>query len=99
VNPAGTSQHCSGCGVVVPKSLRQRVHRCGCGLTLDRDVNAARNILQRAGAPPSASGRGRQLPAMTRESSQVMSATARCSAIEACTPDQAWAHHNGFRGV
>ncbi len=47
VNPSGTSQKCSRCGEVVPKSLSERVHRCmKCGLTLDRDVNAARNILK-----------------------------------------------------
>jgi putative transposase len=46
VNPAYTSQLCSGCGVMVEKDLSVRVHQCPhCGLTLDRDVNAARNIL------------------------------------------------------
>jgi IS605 OrfB family transposase len=46
VPPQHTSQMCSGCGRLVAKSLRVRVHRCeGCGLELDRDVNAARNIL------------------------------------------------------
>lgn len=49
VNPAGTSQECSGCGVVVRKELSERVHRCSdCGLVIDRDVNAARNIRSRA---------------------------------------------------
>jgi putative transposase len=47
VNPSGTSQKCSRCGDVVPKSLSERVHQCmKCGLTLDRDINAARNILK-----------------------------------------------------
>ena len=47
VNPRGTSQRCSGCQMVVPKTLRERVHSCpNCGLGLDRDHNAARNILQ-----------------------------------------------------
>lgn len=46
VNPRNTSQACSGCGVIVAKGLNVRVHRCpDCGLTLDRDVNAALNIL------------------------------------------------------
>ncbi len=46
VNPRNTSQACSGCGILVPKSLTVRVHCCpDCGLTLDRDENAARNIL------------------------------------------------------
>lgn len=48
VNPRGTSQECSRCQKVVKKSLGVRIHRCGCGLVLDRDVNAARNILARA---------------------------------------------------
>ena len=48
VNPRGTSQTCSGCGAYVEKSLSVRVHRCpGCGLTIDRDVNAALNVLKR----------------------------------------------------
>lgn len=48
VNPAGTSQECSTCGEIVKKSLSVRVHRCKCGCVLDRDHNAARNILARA---------------------------------------------------
>ena len=48
VDPAGTSQECSGCGQVVQKDLTVRVHVCPhCGLEIDRDVNAARNILTR----------------------------------------------------
>ena len=48
VNPRGTSQECSGCGEVVPKTLAVRVHRCPhCGLIMDRDENAAINILNR----------------------------------------------------
>jgi putative transposase len=53
VNPKGTSQACSVCGVVVRKNLSVRVHRCDCGLILDRDVNAARNILKLARTGPS----------------------------------------------
>lgn len=59
VDPRGTSQVCSGCGCVPErrKTLRDRIHSCpDCGLTIDRDVNAARVILKRAGAPPTASG-------------------------------------------
>jgi putative transposase len=45
VPPAYTSQDCSGCGTRVPKSLSMRTHVCtNCGLVLDRDENAARNI-------------------------------------------------------
>jgi len=46
VNPAYTSQTCSRCGHRARKELSERVHRCSrCGLVLDRDLNAARNIL------------------------------------------------------
>ena len=47
VKPAYTSQDCSGCGQRVPKTLSQRVHVCSrCDLVLQRDVNAAKNILK-----------------------------------------------------
>jgi putative transposase len=45
VNPAYTSQECSSCGTVVKKSLSTRTHVCRCGCELDRDHNAAINIL------------------------------------------------------
>lgn len=46
VPPAYTSQICSNCGKIVPKKLSERQHNCPyCGLSLQRDVNAARNIL------------------------------------------------------
>ncbi|WP_293111782.1 transposase [Moorena sp. SIO4G3] len=48
VNPAYTSQNCSSCGEVVRKSLSTRTHTCKCGCQLDRDHNAAKNILTRA---------------------------------------------------
>ncbi|HEV8193737.1 MAG TPA: transposase [Ktedonobacterales bacterium] len=45
VNPAYTSQTCSGCGVVVQKGLSVRWHTCpDCGTSLHRDHNAAKNI-------------------------------------------------------
>lgn len=47
VPAAGTSQECSQCGAVVKKSLSTRTHICQCGCVLDRDHNAARNILSR----------------------------------------------------
>ena len=47
INPAWTSQDCSGCGTRVKKKLSERVHFCPhCGLSLDRDTNAALNILR-----------------------------------------------------
>ncbi len=51
VNPRNTSQICSSCGNTVKKSLSVRTHKCSCGLVLDRDINAAINIL-RAGTAP-----------------------------------------------
>jgi putative transposase len=45
VDPRGTSQRCSACGAIVVKDLSQRIHDCSCGLVLDRDNNAAINIL------------------------------------------------------
>ncbi|MDJ0533899.1 MAG: transposase [Xenococcaceae cyanobacterium MO_207.B15] len=48
VEPAYTSINCSSCGAKVTKSLSTRTHQCRCGLVLDRDENAAINILQAA---------------------------------------------------
>jgi putative transposase len=48
VNPYNTSQMCSSCGTIVPKTLEVRTHVCGCGLVIDRDTNAAINILKLA---------------------------------------------------
>jgi putative transposase len=48
VNPAYTSTECSNCGTHVKKSLSMRTHVCQCGFTLDRDWNAALNILKLA---------------------------------------------------
>lgn len=48
VEPRGTSQECSRCGEIVLKDLSVRTHSCSdCGLVLDRDHNAALNILKR----------------------------------------------------
>jgi len=49
-DPAYTSRTCCSCGVVFPDlSLDERWIECPCGLSMDRDVNAARNILLWAG--------------------------------------------------
>ncbi|VXD25531.1 RNA-guided endonuclease InsQ/TnpB family protein [Planktothrix paucivesiculata] len=48
VNPSYTSQNCSSCGTIVKKSLSTRTHICQCGFVLDRDWNAAINILNLA---------------------------------------------------
>ncbi|HVB72666.1 MAG TPA: transposase, partial [Ktedonobacteraceae bacterium] len=68
VAPQFTSQECSACGTMVKKSLSARTHICtSCGVVLDRDHNAALNILAKAvactlghretsGSPENASG-------------------------------------------
>jgi IS605 OrfB family transposase len=49
VLPRYTTQDCSGCGYRVQKTLSMRTHIClNCGLVLDRDENAALNILAAA---------------------------------------------------
>lgn len=45
VDPRGTSQICSNCGQVVAKSIAEREHVCFCGFVVDRDHNAALNVL------------------------------------------------------
>lgn len=57
VDPRGTSQACSACGQIVVKDLSQRQHKCPCGCSLHRDVNAARNILARGLARTEPAGR------------------------------------------
>jgi len=49
VNPRNTTQVCSGCNNAVKKTLATKTHKCPhCCLIIDRDINAARNILQLA---------------------------------------------------
>ena len=45
INPRNTSKMCSVCGAMQEMPLSQRVYSCDCGLKIDRDVNAAKNIL------------------------------------------------------
>jgi len=55
VNPAYTSKCCSNCGVLFQDfDLSTRWVDCACGLSLDRDHNAAINILAKAGWDTSA---------------------------------------------
>jgi putative transposase len=50
IDPRNTSKTCSHCGAVFePLTLSTRWVECACGLSLDRDHNAALNILNRAG--------------------------------------------------
>lgn len=49
VDPKDTTKTCSNCGEKADLCLWDRTYNCpSCGLELDRDVNAARNILMRA---------------------------------------------------
>jgi putative transposase len=47
VDPRGTSQRCSQCGAVVPKTIEVRIHKCPhCGFKTSRDLNSALEILR-----------------------------------------------------
>jgi IS605 OrfB family transposase len=82
VAPHFTSQECSRCGAMVKKSLSVRTHICiSCGVVLDRDHNAALNILAKAlegtlghretsGSPENASGQTASTRTPTRATSK-----------------------------
>ena len=60
VDPKYTSQDCSRCGQRNPGPTPARIYRCcGCGLEMDRDVNAAKNVLRR-GLAKAGSRRGKE---------------------------------------
>ncbi len=71
VNPHNTTQECSNCHEIVKKGLQDRIHDCpNCNLVMDRDLNAAKNILIRATAGlagSQASGDGDSLPSLKEE--------------------------------
>lgn len=73
VAPHYTSIICSRCGNHIPKPLAIRIHRCFfCNLVLDRDHNAAINILSRAGtARNNAWGEGWLQPSLNQEAPSV----------------------------
>ena len=49
VDPKNTTKQCSSCGNIQEIKLSTRVYNCEkCGMILDRDLNAAINILARA---------------------------------------------------
>lgn len=53
VDPRNTTQNCSQCGEYVKKSLSDRMHSCPyCGLVMDRDLNASKNVLKIGRGPP-----------------------------------------------
>ncbi|NEQ76171.1 MAG: transposase [Okeania sp. SIO2C9] len=77
VNPKNTSQDCSNCGEKVPKELDIRTHSCPhCGILIDRDLNAAINIKNRAVGHSVLKARGarRNTGATKREAHTIASA-------------------------
>ncbi|MBI4176834.1 MAG: IS200/IS605 family element transposase accessory protein TnpB [Candidatus Aenigmarchaeota archaeon] len=71
VDPKNTTQGCSNCHEIVKKELSDRIHDCPfCGLVIDRDLNAAKNILIRATAGQAGSnacGDGATVPSGKQE--------------------------------
>ncbi len=74
VNPRNTSKTCSGCGSVHESlTLKDRVFECGqCGLSLDRDLNAARNIRERGSS-------GGKVPGMRPDGELIGGSTRRAA--------------------
>ena len=65
VDPAGTTKECASCGMETEKPLWVREHSCPtCGHTEDRDLNAAKNILDR-GLRQLVAGRSESTPVQT----------------------------------
>ncbi|MFH1224884.1 MAG: transposase [Candidatus Diapherotrites archaeon] len=73
VNPKNTTKMCSRCGSLHDLPLSQRVYSCECGLEMDRDVNAAINMLALAMQDTpgmsgiNACGNGTIVPSMKQE--------------------------------
>ena len=71
VNPKNTTRECCMCGNLQDMPLNERIYGCkACGNSLDRDINAARNILMRATAGmagSNASGDGTIIPSLKEE--------------------------------
>jgi putative transposase len=65
VEPEGTTIECASCGVETDKPIWVREHSCpACGHTDDRDLNAAKNILNR-GLKQLGAGRSESTPVQT----------------------------------
>jgi len=71
VNPENTSKTCCICGSLKDMPLNERTYNCRfCGNSLERDINAAKNILARATAGmagSNASGDGVIVPSLIEE--------------------------------
>ena len=79
VAPHYTSQKCSNCGAIVKKSLSTRTHICKCGCRLNRDENAAINILNLA--LQARDGQSRR-NAVGLETSTLLGETQACASFE-----------------
>jgi putative transposase len=65
VEPAGTTKECNQCGVETRKPIWVREHSCpACGHTEHRDLNAAKNILDK-GMEKIGAGRSESTPVQT----------------------------------
>ncbi len=71
VDPSNTSQTCSECGATQTLSLSDRAFDCACGYHADRDINAAKNILNRATAGHAVSHARGDLTSTIQQVSQV----------------------------
>ncbi len=81
VDPKNTTQKCSRCGEIVKKSLAVRMHKCKCGFVVERDYNAALNILKK--------GIGQELSESTPVEIEPLSAMAS-SSMKQEAPCESW---------
>ena len=75
-----SSKTCSGCGSVKAKlSLSERTYRCdSCGLTMDRDLNAAINICVAGSAPETLNAHGATVRRSDRSSGHATRVAVKC---------------------
>jgi len=55
VPPEYTSQRCCGCGVICKSNRKGEIYKCACGILMDADENAAKNILHLGAYSPQVS--------------------------------------------
>ena len=75
-----SSKTCSGCGSVKAKlSLNERTYKCdNCGLTMDRDLNAAINICVAGSAPETINAHGATVRRSDRSSGHATRVAVKC---------------------